>query len=316
VLTDERGAFFAPVAAGGRYRIRALRIGYQPTVLDAVVEPTGTTALRVVLGVAAVALPSVTVRGEDICRGTGAEGAVVAQVWEEARKALLASGLSAAEPLVAEWIEYERTLDTTARVVREQRVRSTRTTTTHVPQRLAGTAGGTGYVVDTDDGRCFTRRMPTCASDAFASHCATSSCDGGRPGMIVSASGPPRSTPVQRYHRHVLDRSREQRASSSIAIRIFKRHGTAAGGLVEFLRLPSGSVGQSLGIRMPQLVTVILDVAPSRRDDRHSVADRGASSAARSPAWSVRTRCLSGRRCGAERCEPSIHHICRRRASH
>ena len=266
VLTDERGAFFAPVAAGGRYRIRALRIGYQPTVLDAVVEPTGTTALRVVLGVAAVALPSVTVRGEDICRGTGAEGAVVAQVWEEARKALLASGLSAAEPLVAEWIEYERTLDTTARVVREQRVRSTRTTTTHAfrsasPAQLAER----GYVVDTDDGTVFhAPDADVLLSDAFAaSHCFhVEPPTAERPGMIGVGFRPARD---RRQFSDIIGTFWIDRASSELTSLEYRYTNLPSvtervqpGGLVEFLRLPSGSwLVSRWSIRMPQLVTVI-----------------------------------------------------------
>ena len=105
-LTNERGAFTARFTSGGDYRTRALRVGYRPTELPTVrVAPTGTTALRIVLTASPVTLPVVSVRGADVCRGDRAEGAMVAEVWEEARKALMASELSdETNPLIAEWV--------------------------------------------------------------------------------------------------------------------------------------------------------------------------------------------------------------------
>jgi hypothetical protein len=139
------------------------------------VAASGTTELRIVLDASAVTLPVVSVRGADLCRGDRAEGAVVAEVWEEARKALIASELSDdAAPLVAEWVEYERTLDATGRVVRNQKVRSTRSATTHAFRSAPWSQlAASGYVVDTDDGTIFhAPDAEVLLSDSFASlHC-------------------------------------------------------------------------------------------------------------------------------------------------
>ena len=90
-LTGQRGTFTTEFKSGGDYRARVLRVGYKPTELPGVrVAPTGTTTLRIVLTASAVTLPVVSVRGADVCRGDRAEGALVAEVWEEARKALIA----------------------------------------------------------------------------------------------------------------------------------------------------------------------------------------------------------------------------------
>jgi Carboxypeptidase regulatory-like domain len=175
-LTDERGVFLVSLSRPGQYSGRALRIGYQPTLIAPfLVAGQGVTPLRVVLNSAPVQLPTVAVRGADVCRGQGGDGQVVAQVWEEARKALLASGLSAeTSPLMAEWVEYERTLDVTARFVRAQRARATRSATMHAfrsiaPEELAEH----GYVIDAEDGTVFhAPDADVLLSDSFAaSHC-------------------------------------------------------------------------------------------------------------------------------------------------
>lgn len=265
-LTDERGGFLATLASAGRYRLRALRIGYQPTIMDVVVEAAGTTSLRVVLLAPAVVLPSVAVRSEDVCRGSATDGAVVAQVWEEARKALLASGLSAAEPLFAEWIEYERTLDTTSRVVRDQRVRSTRMATTHAFRSLpAARLAEHGYVVDTDDGTMFhAPDADVLLSDSFAAmHCFhLEPPTRERPTMIGVGFRPVRD------RRQVSDIygtfwiDRESRELKVLEYRYTNLPSVTErvrpGGVVEFMRLASGSwLVQRWSIRMPQLVTLV-----------------------------------------------------------
>ena len=267
-LTDERGGISLALLSGGRFTVRALRIGYRPTVLPPFnVEPTGVTALRLVLDGTAVALPSVTVRGDDICRGqreAGDDGGrVVADVWEEARKALLASGLSAdITPLMAEWIEYERTLDPTARFVRAQRVHTTRTATTHA-FRSAPSAqlAANGYVIDTDDGTIFhAPDAEVLLSDSFAAlHC-----------FHVEPPGPDRAQLIGVGFRPARERRRVadiegtfwiDRATSELRSLEYRYTNLPAvtervqpGGVVEFLRLASGSwLVSRWSIRMPQL---------------------------------------------------------------
>lgn len=262
-LSDERGSFTIRATAGA-YRLRALRIGYQPTVLPSVsVDTLPLTAFRVVLNETPVALARVSVRGADICRGIGNDGAAVAAIWEEARKALLASGLSATTPLMAEWVEYERTIDTTGRFIRSQRVRSTRTATTHAFRSApAAVLADSGYVIDTNDGTVFhAPDADVLLSESFAaSHCFHLEPPEKGKEQLVGVG----FTPAMERQRvsniqgtFWIDRaSRELRSLDyrytnlpSVTDRV------RPGGQVEFLRLPSGSwLVNRWHIRMPQLV--------------------------------------------------------------
>ena len=263
-LTDERGAFTARLAAAGEYRTRVLRVGYRPSEGPTLrVEGMGTTTVRIVLSVTPVTLPAVSVRSADVCRGDRAGGAVVAEVWEEARKALMASALSdGSDPLIAEWVEYERTLDASGRVVRNQRIRSTRSATTHAFRSAPWSElAESGYVVDTDDGTVFhAPDADVLLSDSFASlHC-----------FHVEPPGPDRENQVgvgfrpASERRHVSDIEGTfwiDRASGELRLLEFRYTNlpsvadrAAPGGTVEFLRLPSGSwLVNRWHIRMPQI---------------------------------------------------------------
>jgi len=121
-LTSQNGRFDLRVPRPARYKVSALRVGFQPTVgpiLDLVADET--RIISIVLGRDAIALARVTVRGQDYCRTRPDTGALVARAWEEARKALMASQLSTADtPLSAQWIVYERSLDAQSGMIRER----------------------------------------------------------------------------------------------------------------------------------------------------------------------------------------------------
>ncbi|MEQ1692211.1 MAG: carboxypeptidase-like regulatory domain-containing protein [Gemmatimonas sp.] len=264
-LTDARGEFFVKLADGGVYRARVLRVGYQPTIVPAFsVDNTGATTIRIVVSGAAVVLPTIAVRGQDICRGQRADGAVVAEIWEEARKALLSSELSdGAAPLIAEWIEYERTLDPSGRFVRAQRIRSTRSVTTHAFRSVSWSElADAGYVVDRADGTVFhAPDADVLLSESFASlHC-----------FHVEPPGPGRENQIGVGFRPARERRRISdiegtfwidRASNELRALEYRYTNLPAvtervrpGGTVEFLRLPSGSwLVSRWSIRMPQLM--------------------------------------------------------------
>jgi hypothetical protein len=117
-LTSERGDFDLALPRAGRYDIRALRIGYRPTLVPAVTLAEGETrAVRVVLNGAAVSLAAVTVRGSSVCRIRQDSGQLVAGLWEEARKALTASRLSSSSGrLFSHWEVYDSASDRTGQV--------------------------------------------------------------------------------------------------------------------------------------------------------------------------------------------------------
>lgn len=264
-LSDDRGAFVARLAEGGTYRLRALRIGFEPTVISSFkVEATGATPIRLVLTTVALTLPSVSVKGRDVCRGQRADGDVVARVWEEARKALMASGLSTeSSPLTAEWIEYERTLDPTARFVRGQSVRTTRSATTHAFRSAPSSElAEHGYVVDTNDGSIFhAPDADVLLSDSFAAlHC-------------FHAEPPPADHPtwIGVGFRPAQERQRVSeiegtfwvdRSSGELKLLDYRytnlptiTEQVRPGGEVEFMRLSSGSwLINRWNIRMPQIV--------------------------------------------------------------
>jgi len=175
-LTSQRGEYQVALPRAGRYQIQALRIGFRPTAGPVVTVATADTVdANIQLTDVAVSLATVTVRGDDVCRISPDSGALVARAWEEARKAIMASQLTTNEaPLVAEWIEYQRTFDPTGRIIRAQTVRSTRSPTTHAFKSAPAESLATrGYV--TLDGGETTFHAPdgdVLLSDSFAAtHC-------------------------------------------------------------------------------------------------------------------------------------------------
>ncbi|HEY6827033.1 MAG TPA: carboxypeptidase-like regulatory domain-containing protein, partial [Gemmatimonadaceae bacterium] len=176
-LTNSRGQFRLALPGDGRFDLRVLRIGYRPTDGPSVSVVGGKAApVRIVLTSEAVVLTGINVRDRETCRISADSGMMVARLWEEAQKAMQTVQLSAeGEPLVAEWIEYDRTLDSTARIVRAQRVRTTREATTHAfrSRHSAEWLDSAGYVVTDGSGTTFfAPDADVLLSERFASaHC-------------------------------------------------------------------------------------------------------------------------------------------------
>jgi len=117
-LTTASGQFAIAVRVG-RYGFTLLRIGFRPTRIAEMNIDGASEALHFVLADQPVALSAVNVRERETCRVNADTGFMVARVWEEARKAMLTTQLSSeGAPLFAEWIEYDRMLDSAARLVR------------------------------------------------------------------------------------------------------------------------------------------------------------------------------------------------------
>lgn len=170
-LTDARGVYRLQLPApNARYRLRALQVGWLPTE-GALVGPFASDTSSVdapsmmMLGVA-IQLPAVTVRSADVCGARARDGAAVAAVWEQARTALLASGLRADTtridasrgdaPLHTEWMEYERQLDNEGkRVLQQERRLASGRTARAFTSIAAESLAVHGYVVDTADGTIF-----------------------------------------------------------------------------------------------------------------------------------------------------------------
>ena len=149
-LTNSRGDFSITLPAATRVGVTILRIGYRPTVLSSSAVGDAGSGLRIVLSSEPIPLGAIRVRAQDECRINPDSGLLVARVWEEARKAMLTSQLATAgEPLVAEWVVYDRALDAGARIVQEQRIHSARNATTHAFRSMpAEFLASSGYVVE------------------------------------------------------------------------------------------------------------------------------------------------------------------------
>ncbi|MDB4886510.1 MAG: hypothetical protein JWN79_1948 [Gemmatimonadetes bacterium] len=93
-LADDAGRFAMRLPAAGRYGFQVLRLGFAPTHAAALRVERGQEAERtLVLTGAPIPLRAVQVTAEQQCVGADSASAAFA-VWEEARKALLASQLT------------------------------------------------------------------------------------------------------------------------------------------------------------------------------------------------------------------------------
>lgn len=99
MLTNAIGRFVLQAPAPGRYRVRAERIGYESFTSPALDLRAGETLdYRMTMPVRPIQLADISVETERQCEMRKAEGARVAALWEEARKALT----------TAVWTEKER----------------------------------------------------------------------------------------------------------------------------------------------------------------------------------------------------------------
>lgn len=264
-LTTSRGTFVLRLAAPGAVDLQVLRIGYRPLKGPALTVGTGAmVTARIVYAAQAISLAAMDVRERETCRVQSDSGLMVARLWEEARKAMLASQLTSGDaPLFAEWIEYDRTLDSTSRTVRRQRVRTSRNATTHafrsVPADLLKTSG---YVVMNDDEtNYYAPDADVLLSDAFVnSHC-------------FHLVAPPKTESQQRIG-VAFTPTRERRDMKEIEGTLWIDRGSAElrtlefrylnladaaaparpGGDVQFLRLVDGNwLVSKWALRMPQL---------------------------------------------------------------
>jgi hypothetical protein len=261
-LTTGRGTFDLALPHAGRFEVRVLRIGFAPTIVPAVeVATADVSQLRIVLGSERIALARVTVRGRSECGAKADAGALVAKVWEEARKALLASQLVADRPLVAEWIQFDRTLEPGGARVRKQSVRSTRSPTTHAfRSRAADSLASEGYIVE--DGGDWTFYAPDAdvlLSESFANlHCFhLEPPPAGKP-TLIGLGFTPTSGRETRDIEGTIWLERESAELRSLDFRYTNVPSAAerasAGGRVEFLRLASGEwLVSRWNILMPQL---------------------------------------------------------------
>jgi hypothetical protein len=155
VLTDGNGWFTHRRLAPGTYVPRVERIGFRTENFDPVtLADGGVASLRMEVRSEAIALEAITVEGRSRCRIPQEEGAVVADLWEEVRKALEITVWTEQEPGIhVRARTYERALDLVTLEVVEERGRTGGGFTrnpffSHDPEELARD----GYVQEAPDG--------------------------------------------------------------------------------------------------------------------------------------------------------------------
>lgn len=280
-LTGGRGTFALHLPAAGRYGMSVLRIGFEPTVLpDFDVSAGETHVVDVVMRAAPVRLARVSIREGTECRVNPDSGLMVARAWEQARRALLTTRLSASGlPLVGEWINYQRTLDASGRYVRKQEVHAVRAPTAHVFESVPAARLATdGYVTDS---MAYAPDADVLLSDSFAAtHCLKLvSSPPDRPGMIGVGfePTPARATIPDISGTFWIDTSTsELRALDFHYTRMGEEAIAAgAGGTLRFLRLADGEwLVSEWAVRLPKLAEqgrVALTGALSRVERRAKV---------------------------------------------
>jgi len=263
-LSNARGEYTLRLSAPGNVALKALRIGFRPTIGPTVaVEEGKTDAPKIVLVADAISLTAINIRDRETCRVGADTGLAVTRVWEEARKAMLSSQLEKeSAPLVAEWIEYDQRLDSSARVVRAQRVRTSRNPTNHAfksrPAMLLDTAGY--IIVENGEATYFAPDAEVLLSEVFAAHhcfrLAAPPRD--RPELIGVAFVPSRDRSEARDIQGTLWVDRNTNELKTLEFRYTNLNEVAtaagAGGRVEFLRLNEGSwLVSRWNLRMPEV---------------------------------------------------------------
>lgn len=256
-LTDERGEVTLLGRTGMRVRLVVETIGYISERTATFELPAGTTERLIAMEARPLVLEKVAVRDRSRCDG-GPQGASAATLWEEARKALTASTLTAqrAPPLVLS--RYVRRVDLSHRVIAE--TTSTRaalgSTFAAASARVLSTEGFTRDVGGTS--LYFAPDAELLLDPAFVqTHCfSVRELDGSnRLVGLTFAPTPGRSNPDIEGVLWI------ERASGSLRWLEFtySRQPAGAGedkagGRVEFERLPSGAwVIQRWHVRLPVL---------------------------------------------------------------
>lgn len=274
-LSDARGEFELRVPRPTRVTLRALRVGYRPTVFGALDLGAAAITVRVVLQREAVQLASITVRRSDACRSRDDSRTRVADVWEEARKALLAAETQRdSDGLVAEWTQFDRQIDTTGRRVVDQAVHLTRAPSNRpFRSEAAALLAKDGYVVERDgEVIYYAPDADVLLSDSFAAtHCFRLQAPPDEGSTLIGLQFRP--VDGARARRDIegtfwIDRTSAELRSLEFAFTNMPAAADRAepGGRVEFTRLPDGEwLVSRWHIRMPELQRVAQSTTTNNR---------------------------------------------------
>lgn len=263
-LSDERGRFLVAASLPGLYRLRFEAVGmFSETSPELLRLEEGETLNRTIAFEQRVRdLPAVTVTAKSRCVTAPEAGAAVAVLWDEVRKALAVTQLTAeAQRYRFDLVQYERELDPKSKAVRRsrswERVGITDQPYASIP---ADSLTSHGYVQTTRDGTWYyAPDARTLLSDDFVrTHCLRPmAAKDDRSGLVGLAFEPTEE-------RKIPDVSGVLWLETSTSrLRFLEYHYTGLpkgirdhgfGGRVEFERLPTGAwVVQRWHITMPRI---------------------------------------------------------------
>ncbi|MEO7996416.1 MAG: carboxypeptidase-like regulatory domain-containing protein, partial [Gemmatimonadaceae bacterium] len=175
-VTGERGLFTLKLPAGTPVRLRVLRLGYQATNVGTYTLTSGQTeTVRVKLSEMRVVLATLDVKTANRCDVRPDSARLVAQLYEEARKALMASASSVSNTKnLAQFTMFSRSQDERGRLTSPiQRSTFSGPSSRPFASLSADSLAKVGYMVEEGDGTVY--RAPDAdvlLSDTFlANHC-------------------------------------------------------------------------------------------------------------------------------------------------
>lgn len=270
VVTREDGRYNLAASAPGKYSVRVLRIGRQPTTVGPFDLAIGSTLTKdVAISGRVSVLPTIEVTDRSRCQVRPDSSAAAFRLWDAARTALLATMLTQSEPLGVRLTQSERTLDADGRNVVADSTSTVEGTSrkpfvTLSPDSLARSGyaesdarGGTTY---------WAPDAEVLLSESFAaSHCIHAELPPSDTGWYAGVLGVAFEPVSKGEHADVrgvlwIDRASAELRSLDYSYvnvaPIVERAG--AGGHVEFLRLPDGTWTVSRWwIRSPMVETTI-----------------------------------------------------------
>jgi hypothetical protein len=264
VLTGDAGAFLLRAPGPGAYRLQSKRIGFHVAASPSFTLAVGQVlTYRLEVQAIPVELPPVVVAGRPQCGTRGAQGTVVAQLWEDAREALAGVKWTQGQRWYRYTLNlYERNLDATGRHIKREHT-TTQTGRAETPFRSipAESLATAGYVVGDDrNGRIYYGPDPdVLLSDAFLeTHCFSArqgtGVDSGLVGLAFEPA-PRRRLPDIRGVLWVSRRTAELRTLEFTYVNLpaSLQDGTSRGD-EDFLRLQTGAwVILRWNIRMPRV---------------------------------------------------------------
>ena len=261
-LSDASGRFAVRAPGAGRYQLRMEAVGVFSERTEPVSLVDGQTIVRpIVFEMRARSLSAITIKGRSRCQTNPEGSTAVAILWDEVRKALAVTQLTAdAGAFRFDLVEYERELDPRSKAVRRSR-RWERPAVTGQPYESipADSLARHGFVRTANDGTWYyAPDARTLLSDAFLrTHCLAAIESRGDDGLLGLAFEPTNERGIPDVKGTLwLDA-----ATSRLRTLEYRYTGLPRsvrdyelGGRVEFERLPLGAwIVRHWYIRMPRL---------------------------------------------------------------